>query len=102
MRLGSRTAAGRTRSTRETVVSVDSVEVAADQEGTQPGSARHSASAYLRMRGRSVCPVANGRVDPVTRAALEQVFHFRYDVKRLALGRTDRWLGTLAADAEPA
>lgn len=45
---------------------------------------------------------ADGRIDPEVLAALERIFRFRYDVKRLALGRIDRRLGTLTGDAEPA
>jgi hypothetical protein len=44
----------------------------------------------------------DGRVDPEVLAAIERIFRFQYDVKRLALGRIDRRLGTLAGDAEPA
>jgi hypothetical protein len=45
---------------------------------------------------------ADGRVDPEVLAALERIFRFRYNVKRLALGRIDRRLGELAGDADPA
>jgi hypothetical protein len=45
---------------------------------------------------------ADGRIEPEVLAALERIFRFQYEVKRLALGRVDRRLGTVAGDAEPA
>lgn len=66
------------------------------------GGGRHELAAVGHPGRPSRLPKqADGRVDPEVVAALERVFRFRYDVKRLALGRVDRRHGTLVGDAQP-
>jgi subtilisin family serine protease len=52
-------------------------------------------------RPRQVPRTEEGRINPEIAAALERIFRFKYGVKRLALGRVDRRLGTVAGDASP-